>query len=631
MSHDRDHQRARARPGAGTGVDASRTPTAGKQTRVQSELGSVVQRRAAAAAPPATPPADVHAAAASGVAGAGETLPHLDAIQRAFGHHDVSNVRARVGGAASDAGAAIGAEAYTVGETIAFARTPDLRLAAHEAAHVVQQRGGVSVAGGVGEAGDGYERHADEVADAVVAGRSAEALLDRVAAPRARGGATAVQKWEDPMLDERPGDLGSEPAPRDAPPDAPARQGETWHGRATNLRAGLNTVVARGIEAVAGAENTSGEVEIAVEVPIPGQDKVRVAGTIKLTVDHGRQGYRLTGRPELGFAVRGGGAGGRFLSQLALDVRGHDAATAASLIGLAIERELRAMASEPPPAIVTTAIMTMTGLYGLLLYAVWDVSGRLGSYLRRGTWEGPFYPWLADMLFGREHAHIVQRAMRDGDYAETVDGARATGAVSDRAPDGVTTSGEAEARLGQHRRVAHEDGAVRESEYHALDIAFAFETGGWKVAVEVNEPVTGDDAPPTKYTFTVGKSFRPADVGTFIATDALAAACSAAIRRIRDWVDGSPQRAVRDVERVREASQQAASLAHSFVAGHAAGAAGGGEVGASIELEATHGEPALKVTVKFHESVGGDLGAEGQGSTFNLRHGRVIADFEFGW
>jgi len=48
---------------------------------------------------------------------------------------------------------------------------------AHEAAHVIQQRGGVQLKGGVGEAGDAYERQADEVADRVVQGESAEELL----------------------------------------------------------------------------------------------------------------------------------------------------------------------------------------------------------------------------------------------------------------------------------------------------------------------------------------------------------------------------------------------------------------------------------------------------------------------
>ncbi len=52
-----------------------------------------------------------------------------------------------------------------------------------------QQRGSVQLAGGVGQTGDPYERHADAVADAVVQGASAEALLDQVASG---GGAPAV-------------------------------------------------------------------------------------------------------------------------------------------------------------------------------------------------------------------------------------------------------------------------------------------------------------------------------------------------------------------------------------------------------------------------------------------------------
>ncbi len=120
----------------------------------------------------------VHELAAHGIGGSGGGLPFLVQIQRAFGRHDVSDVRAHVGGAASEAATALGAEAYATGRDIAFRGAPDLRTAAHEAAHVVQQRGGVQLAGGVGAAGDIYERHADEVADAVVAGRSAESLLD---------------------------------------------------------------------------------------------------------------------------------------------------------------------------------------------------------------------------------------------------------------------------------------------------------------------------------------------------------------------------------------------------------------------------------------------------------------------
>ena len=75
----------------------------------------------------------------------------------------------------------MGAQAFATGNHVAFAGTPDLHTAAHEAAHVVQQRGGVHLKGGVGEAGDTYEQHADAVADKVVRGESAEALPRRAA------------------------------------------------------------------------------------------------------------------------------------------------------------------------------------------------------------------------------------------------------------------------------------------------------------------------------------------------------------------------------------------------------------------------------------------------------------------
>ena len=142
--------------------------------------------------------AATHAAAAQGVGKATGVLPHLARIQRAFGRHDVTDIRVEVGGAAAEAAGAIGAEAYAAGNRIAFAAPPDLHTAAHEAAHVVQQRAGITVPGGVGTAGDGHERHADRVADAVVAGRSAEAILDEVApGAAARTIATpAVQRKE---------------------------------------------------------------------------------------------------------------------------------------------------------------------------------------------------------------------------------------------------------------------------------------------------------------------------------------------------------------------------------------------------------------------------------------------------
>lgn len=129
----------------------------------------------------------VQHAAAHGVSGASGSLPHLGAIQRAFGRHDVSGVEAHVGGKAAEGSGAMGARAYATGNQVAFAAAPDLHLAAHEAAHVVQQRGGVQLSGGVGAVGDVYEQHADAVADRVTSGQSAEALLDQHAPAGAKG------------------------------------------------------------------------------------------------------------------------------------------------------------------------------------------------------------------------------------------------------------------------------------------------------------------------------------------------------------------------------------------------------------------------------------------------------------
>lgn len=134
---------------------------------------------------------DIQAVAASGVSGAGAELPHREKIQAAFGEHDVSAVRAHTGADAVGASRAIGASAYATGDAVAFASQPDLHLAAHEAAHVVQQRAGVSLSGGVGQAGDRYERHADAVADAVVRGEDASSLLSDLAGT---SGAPGVQR-----------------------------------------------------------------------------------------------------------------------------------------------------------------------------------------------------------------------------------------------------------------------------------------------------------------------------------------------------------------------------------------------------------------------------------------------------
>jgi hypothetical protein len=125
-----------------------------------------------------------HEIADAGVQGTGQQLPHADKIAAAFGTHGdkVHGIQAHLGGEAQAATGQLGAEAYANGNTVAFNKEPDLHTAAHEAAHVVQQRGGgVQVKGGVGDQNDQHEKHADEVADRVVKGESAQDLLDPVA------------------------------------------------------------------------------------------------------------------------------------------------------------------------------------------------------------------------------------------------------------------------------------------------------------------------------------------------------------------------------------------------------------------------------------------------------------------
>jgi hypothetical protein len=122
--------------------------------------------------------ADTPRVARAGVRGSGGRLPYFETIQRAFGRHDIGHVQSYMGPAASSACRSIGARAYTTGNRVAFDGPPSLHTAAHEAAHAIQQHAGVQLEGGVGRAGDRYEQEADAVADAVVRGASAEALLD---------------------------------------------------------------------------------------------------------------------------------------------------------------------------------------------------------------------------------------------------------------------------------------------------------------------------------------------------------------------------------------------------------------------------------------------------------------------
>jgi len=160
-----------------------------------------VQKRAESAASTE----GTHAAAERGVASPTTSLPFADRIQSSFGaSHDVSKIQAHVGG---DSAGEMGAKAYATGNHVVFDRAPDLHTAAHEAAHVVQQARGVNLYGGIGEAGDSYEKHADAVADRVVAGQDAADLLS--GPPGGAGGAVIQKKTKDeePAVEQQPADV----------------------------------------------------------------------------------------------------------------------------------------------------------------------------------------------------------------------------------------------------------------------------------------------------------------------------------------------------------------------------------------------------------------------------------------
>lgn len=195
IDHDKRHGgQGGPRPGEGrTGPE----PAAGKSTLVDRANANLLEREGLAPSPArgvqrksvgAEATNDPAGIAAAGTRGANAKLPFLDTIQRSFGLHDLFGVRAQIGGPASQATDALGANAYAQGDSVAFASSPDLHTAAHEATHVVQQRSGVQLESGLdGGRSDPYERHADAVADAVVRGESVESLLD--AGPTRGGGA----------------------------------------------------------------------------------------------------------------------------------------------------------------------------------------------------------------------------------------------------------------------------------------------------------------------------------------------------------------------------------------------------------------------------------------------------------
>lgn len=135
--------------------------------------------------------ARVHEAARRGVSTPGGRLPYFDRISSAFRDHDLGSIVSHTGASATESALAMGASAYATRNHVVFAGSPSLHTVAHEITHVLQQRAGVQLLGGVGEVGDVYERQADAVADQVVRGAPVSGLPSPAGAS---GGSELVQR-----------------------------------------------------------------------------------------------------------------------------------------------------------------------------------------------------------------------------------------------------------------------------------------------------------------------------------------------------------------------------------------------------------------------------------------------------
>ncbi|HOU53115.1 MAG TPA: T6SS effector amidase Tae4 family protein [Myxococcota bacterium] len=99
-------------------------------------------------------------------------IPHRARMEQAFGQ-PLGDVKAHVGPDAEAASEALGAEAYTVGNEVAFRdRDPSPATVAHEVAHVVQQRQG----DGPGRTEGGLEIEAEAAAQRAASGGTVGAL-----------------------------------------------------------------------------------------------------------------------------------------------------------------------------------------------------------------------------------------------------------------------------------------------------------------------------------------------------------------------------------------------------------------------------------------------------------------------
>ena len=143
--------------------------------------GGIVQRKGDGAG------SSTRETAAAGFAGSTMDLPYRSEMEAGFGR-SFSGVQAYGGGAAAEANTAMNAQAYTVGQSVAFKDSnPDKAVVAHELAHTVQQGdAGPVQTWSEGKDGDAYETEADDAAATVLAGG--------VASPQLKTG-PSIHKW----------------------------------------------------------------------------------------------------------------------------------------------------------------------------------------------------------------------------------------------------------------------------------------------------------------------------------------------------------------------------------------------------------------------------------------------------
>jgi len=142
---------------------------------VESSFGAPLQRKETGAQQGSVE-TNPHKVAAVGVSGPASPYPHGGAIGASFGQGITA--QAHFGPEPKAACDALGAEAFTIGNHVAFASdSPSVELAGHEAAHTLQQAQGVQLKGGVGQVGDAYERAADQAGSLAARGQSAARLF----------------------------------------------------------------------------------------------------------------------------------------------------------------------------------------------------------------------------------------------------------------------------------------------------------------------------------------------------------------------------------------------------------------------------------------------------------------------